>query len=443
MARRADIASALTAAYLAGAWTEGELVRRSATALVPRPRWLRSVAREVLASYPRPPADRPRELARFVALALDPPGRARRATSGVRVVRLAPVRPAMARMRWPVPVLETAGDLGAWLGLEPGTLEWLADVRALERVVAGERLRRYGYATVPRRDGRPRVIERPKPRLKAVQRRLLDELLLWIPVHDAAHGFVRGRSARTHAALHTRQAIVLAFDLEDCFASVRAGRIFGVLRTAGYPEGVAHVLTGLCTNTVPPSVWEAIPRPAEPWRIPAHHRLGRRLATPHLPQGAPTSPALANLCAFGLDRRLTALAARFGATYSRYADDLVLSGGPLLRRAADTAAAAVAEIARDEGFHVNRAKHRMATRAGRQRVCGIVVNEHPNLARAEYDRLKALLHDAARHGPAAANRAGVPDLRAHLQGRVAWLESLNPARGARLRERLDAIVWEG
>jgi hypothetical protein len=119
----------------------------------------------------------------------------------------------------------------------------------------------------------------------------------------------------------------------------------------------------------------------------------------------------------------------------------VLSGGPLLRRAADTVAAAVGDVARDEGFHVNEAKRRMATRAGRQRVCGIVVNERPNLARHEYDRLKAVLHDAALHGPAAANRAGVGDLRAHLQGRVAWLESLNPAHGARLRERLDAIDW--
>ncbi|MEA2283877.1 MAG: RNA-directed polymerase, partial [Solirubrobacteraceae bacterium] len=105
-----------------------------------------------------------------------------------------------------------------------------------------------------------------------------------------------------------------------------------------------------------------------------------------------------------LDRRLTALAARFGATYSRYADDLVLSGGPLLRRAADTVAAAVTAIARDEGFHVNDAKRRMATRAGAQRVCGIVVNGRPNLARRDFDRLKAVLHDAALQGPAAANR---------------------------------------
>ena len=64
---------------------------------------------------------------------------------------------------------------------------------------------------------------------------------------------------------------------------------------------------------------------------------------------------------------------------------------------------------------------------------GVVVNERPNAARRDYDLLKATLHDAARHGPARANRAALPDFRAHLLGRIAWVEQLNPTRGARLR----------
>jgi len=73
-----------------------------------------------------------------------------------------------------------------------------------------------------------------------------------------------------------------------------------------------------------------VPRPPAPTLSRAHHRLGRRLAAPHLPQGAPTSPALANLAAFTLDRRLTGLAGALDATYTRYADDLTLSGSSRL-----------------------------------------------------------------------------------------------------------------
>ncbi len=64
-----------------------------------------------------------------------------------------------------------------------------------------------------------------------------------------------------------------------------------------------------------------------------------------------------------------------------------------------------------------------------------------NVPRREYDALKAVLHDAARHGPASANRHGVPDFRAHLMGRVAWVAARNPERGRRLRDSFDTIVW--
>jgi hypothetical protein len=193
--------------------------------------------------------------------------------------------------------------------------------------------------------------------------------------------------------------VVIRLDLEDFFNSIAADRIYGIFRTAGYPEAVAHALTGLSTNVVPTGFWEALPRPADPLQISAHHRLGRRLATPHLPQGAPTSPALANLAAFKLDRRLAGLAASLEINYTRYADDLTFSGPVKLARLAGTIRRAVAEIARDDGFTVNEHKTTLMTRAGRQRVCGIVTNDHLNVARAEYDALKAILHNSAIHGP--------------------------------------------
>jgi hypothetical protein len=436
------LARALTGALLAGPWIEEQARARAREALGPgaRARWLTATVAEVFRAYHRPPADRPRELAAYIESTL----KRRRATARrpPQVARWFFFDPAMGRMPWPVPAIASVGALAEFLQIDTPTLDWLADVRSLERRAHDERLRSYRYAALPRAGGPVRVIERPKPRLKAAQRRILHDILDWIPTHDAAHGFVRGRSAATHARAHVGQYALMRLDLEDFFASVPAGRAYATFRTAGYPEAVAHSLTGLTTNVVSRAFWFGLTRPHDPRLIAPHHRLGRRLAYPHLPQGAPTSPALANLAAFGLDRRLTGLAASFGLVYTRYADDLTFSGPRSLVRASTRLRKQVAEIAATEGFRVNPRKSTLTTRAARQVTCGIVVNERPNIARHEYDTLKAILHNVARDGPAAHNREAVPDLRAHLLGRIAWVASLNPPRGQKLRDRLDAITWD-
>lgn len=347
----------------------------------------------------------------------------------------------MGRRRWPVPEIASVGALAVFLRVSDGELAWLADARGLERAVEDEALRHYRYAALPR-PGRPaRVIEHPKHRLKSIQRQLLHELLDWIPAHEAAHGFTRGRSVRTHARRHVGRFVVVRFDLQDFFASITAGRIYGIFRTAGYPESVAYMLTALTTNVVPAAHWHKLPRPVDPRQLSAHQQLGRRLATPHLPQGAPTSPALANLAAFALDRRLDGLARALEINYSRYADDLTFSGDPRLVRGASTLRRAVANIAREEGFAVNEAKSTLATRAGRLRVCGVVVNDHLNTPRREYDNLKAILHNSAAHGPQTQNRQAIPNFQAHLIGRISWVDSLNPQRGEKLRRKFAEIVW--
>lgn len=418
------------------------MARRASAALDRRPAWLLPTVRAVLETYPRPPLDRPRELAAFIGAALERGTPAARDAVAPRPIRWFVVRPSMARRRWPVPDLVAPGALAEFLQVGIGELEWLADTRSRERSVPDERLRNYRYSWLSRGERPPRVVECPKARLKAIQRRLLHEILDRIPAHPQAHGFTRGRSAVTNAAAHAGQHVVMRVDLEDFFACITAGRVYGIFRTAGYPEAVAHALTGLTTNVVAATAWAAVPRPPALAQISAHHRLGRRLAGPHLPQGAPTSPALANLAAYGLDRRLHGLAGAVGASYTRYADDLVLSGGGLLLERADGIRETLAMIAREEGFAINEGKSAFMTRAGRQRVCGIVVNERPNVPRDEYDRLKAILHNAARSGPSAENRAGVADFRAHLLGRIGWVAQVNPARGAKLRERFARIHWD-
>jgi RNA-directed DNA polymerase len=314
-------------------------------------------------------------------------------------------------------------------------------VRSRERTVPEEKLRNYRYRLLSRRSGLPRLVEAPKARLKEIQRRLLHEILDRVPAHAAAHGFTRGRSAVSHARLHTGQDAVLRLDLRNFFASVAAGRVYGIFRTLGYPPPVAHVLTGLCTNTIPQFVWAKVPAAPAPHLVQPRFWLGRQLATPHLPQGAPTSPALANLAAFRLDRRLGGLAASSGLRYSRYADDLTFSGAGRLRRRHVRFRELAGEIVRDEGFTLNEDKTALRVAGGRQTVCGIVVNVRPNVVRAEYDELRATLHNVARHGPAGQNRSGVADFQAHLRGRISWVTSVNPERGARLHRQFAKIDW--
>ena len=72
---------------------------------------------------------------------------------------------------------------------------------------------------------------------------------------------------------------------------------------------------------------------------------------------------------------------------------------------------------------------------------GIVVNRHPNLARKEFDNLKATLTNCLRHGPESQNREGRGDFRAYLGGKVAYMRMVNPARGEKLNRLFGAIVW--
>ncbi|MDQ6777048.1 MAG: reverse transcriptase family protein [Actinomycetota bacterium] len=444
---RSALAHELADAFLQGRWNADEVAERGSACLDRWPGWMSALALRVVTVHRAPPTDRPGDLIRLIEAFLSERSARAEDSEPPQIIRLLAYEPPVAHEHrplehsWPIAEIDSVATLADLLELSHGQLAWLADVRGLERTVTEAKLRNYRYRSVPRRSGLPRVIEAPKARLKEIQRWVLHEILDHVPPHRAAHGFTRGRSVVSHVGLHTGQDVVLRLDLKDFFASIAAARVYGIYRTVGYTPAVAHALTGLSTNTVPLAFWGAIEGAAEPQLIQPRFWLGRQLATPHLPQGAPTSPALANLAAFRLDRRLSGLAAAVGLRYSRYADDLTFSGPSKLRSRHRQFEELVATITREEGFSLNEGKSALSTAGGRQSVCGVVVNVHPNVLRAEYDRLKAILHNCARRGPGTENRAGVADFEAHLRGRIAWVGSLNPNHGEKLRQRFAGIDW--
>lgn len=396
----------LAKAFLAGDMDAELAAARGHDALGRKTRWMAGLARRFVAAFEVGTRPRFREAVAFLtaddafqeAYAKYPYEAARWLTEP------AVMQPVYAARTWGLPRIISTGDLADWLCLGIPELEWLADLKGLAS--PGH----YHYQTVAKQSGASRLLEAPKVRLKAAQRRILREVLDLVPGHEAAHGFRAGRSIRSFVAPHVGQAVVLRMDLRDFFPSIGRSRVQAVFRTLGYPEAVADILGGLCTNAAPMG--------------------GPLYQQPHLPQGAPTSPALANICFYRADCRLAGLASAAGLRYTRYADDLALSGDAV----SDALIPHIGAIAQEEGFAVQFRKTRLMRQGVRQHLAGLVVNEICNVKRDEYDRLKAILFNCARHGPNGQSK----DI---LTGRVSFVESVNPSRGRKLRLLLDGIDW--
>ncbi len=432
----AQVVRYVARALLAGGLDAADLTARMAETLGREWKWLGPLAARYAARFTGVTRPRLGDVVRFLAGDRGFQAACRRHRTVLRVAQpvagAARMLPVAGTAGWGVPEIATMAELAAWLRLMPTELEWFADLKGLGcKPGAAESLRHYRYRLETKRSGGVRLIEAPKDRLKTLQRRILGEILDRVPAHEAVHGFVRRRSIRTFAAPHVGQAAVLRMDLQDFFPSVRRARVQAVFRTLGYPEVVADLLGGLATTRAPREVLRG-----DEWV-----ELRRLYGQSHLAQGAPTSPALANACCYRLDCRLSGLARAAGVRYTRYADDLAFSGGEDFLRGVRRFAAHVGAIVMEEGLAVNFRKTRVMRQGVRQHLAGLVVNQKVNVGRAEFDRLKAVLTNCVRHGVEAENREGRNGFREHLEGRVAFVGSVNARRGEKLRRVLEQIEW--
>jgi RNA-directed DNA polymerase len=325
--------------------------------------------------------------------------------------------------RFELPLLRNEREVAAWLSLPLARLRWFTHDRAADTTW------HYVRYVVPKRTGGRRVILAPKRELKSLQRRALADLVGKVPIAPAAHGFVPGRSITTNARPHVGKRVVIRLDLKDFFPSITFPRVRGVFIAHGYSFAVASTLALLCTEYDR----EQFDREGERFYV----SVGPR----HLVQGAPTSPALANLVAWRLDRRLTGLAARYSFSYTRYADDLTFSGddpavvGRLITN--------VRRIAADERFTLNETKTRVARRSRRQIVTGLVVNDQVATPRQLRRRVRAMLHNAQRDargdGMAGTSPALAGATFSRSRGLVAFVNAVNPRQAAPLWAALRRV----
>lgn len=432
----------LARSFLCGGSESDEIARRAGIALGRAWRWLPPVARRYVDSFDGQVRPRLSDVVEFIhrdrgfQRAWERDGEQLAIRSWISGPQ--PMLPVSAASDWRIPQIRSKAELATWLNMTAGELDWYADLRGLNRNPSDPRLSHYHYSLRTKKSGKIRLIEAPKQHLKRIQQRILAQILDRIPAHPAAHGFIKGRSIKTYATPHVGRAVVLRMDVEDFFPSYPARRIQAFFRTIGYPEPVADLLGGLCTNSVHTASWKAPEFNGNRENLNEARRLYSRS---HLPQGAPTSPALANLCAYRLDCRLAGLAKSAGATYTRYADDLGFSGEHNFAARVERFAASAAAIVLESGFTVNHHKTRVMRKGVRQHLAGLVTNERLNIPRDEADRLKAILTNCIRHGWQSQNRGGHGDFRSHLAGRINFVASVHAGKGTRLRKLFERIRW--
>ncbi|WP_282205995.1 reverse transcriptase family protein [Kitasatospora fiedleri] len=253
------------------------------------------------------------------------------------------------------------------------TLRHLAHLTGTEfpylRGIIQRQLDPYSEFSRPKREpGRVRIIASPNPVLMDIQRWLLAHIFENIHPHRASFAYQRGRSAVQCAEAHLGATWLLKFDLHDFFHSISEREVYGVLRAVGYNRLVAFEISRICTRL--PQQWA---RDAW-WRYPTIRSYnGNRPG--FLPQGAPTSGAVANLVARPLDDRLWEVAENHGLTYTRYADDLTFSALHSLDRTTVTRCVSdITQAVYQSHFQVHRKKTRIVPPGQRKLVLGLLVD---------------------------------------------------------------------
>lgn len=248
-----------------------------------------------------------------------------------------------------IPPIPTAGTLALLLGISPKTVF----------SIRSDPNKHYRSFTVKKKDGSHRKIDTPRTYLKVIQWWILDNIINHIPMRENIFGFVVGRSAVQNAIFHSGANHILNVDIKEFFPSITTAQVLSIFESLGYMVDVATMLAELCC------------------------------LNGNLPQGAPTSPGIANLVLRDLDVELSRISKNAGHTYSRYADDLTFSSQDWINEAF---LSEVADFVGRAGFELKRDKTRFSGREGRMDVTGVVINERPQPTRVWRRNTRAKLH---------------------------------------------------
>ncbi|MFC3929032.1 retron St85 family RNA-directed DNA polymerase [Streptococcus caprae] len=268
----------------------------------------------------------------------------------------------------------------------------------------------YKQARIPKKNGEYRTLNIPTLGLKSVQRWILDNILYKIPVEKEATGFVPQKSIVDNANLHLAKKYILKIDIINFFPSINFAMVRSVFIKYGILPEIATALANICTQNS------------------------------ELPQGSPTSPYLANIVCSTLDKRLSTLCKHNGLIYTRYADDITISGS----RSFFWIKPLIEEIIISQGFSLNESKTIMLKPGDRKRVTGIIVNEKLSVPKSVTRNLRKNIYYIKKFGLGNhLEKTGLPlsekQYKAHLYGIANFIKMVDLNKGLEFISQLDSV----
>jgi len=274
--------------------------------------------------------------------------------------------------------IDDINDLATMLGIPLGVLR--------KYIIYSESY--YKKFRIKKRSGHGyRIICAPSKQLKGIQRWIMAFILSRINLPPTCTAFRSGYSILNNALPHKGKEFVFNIDIKNFFPTITTSRVIGLFMSIGYSANVAWGLGKLTTYQE------------------------------RLPQGAPSSPYIANLICLRMDSRLSGLCAKKKWSYTRYCDDITISGNGNISQSSVNF---ISSIIKDEGFDINQRKKHIARNNSRQQVTGLVVNEMPNIPKHKRKNWRAIFHQAKLNPDRFINR--IPE----LQGYVAFLQMVKP-----------------
>ncbi len=248
----------------------------------------------------------------------------------------------------------------------------------------------YRTFDIPKRNGTKRRISEPLPTLKEIQRKLVSLVFSNLKIHRSARGFKKGSSIRSNASLHVGQKFVLNVDVKDFFDSIKIKDVYDIVLEIGYTCQISAMIASFCCKS------------------------GK------LPQGAPTSPVISNIFMYRFDEQMLTFCRKNGTRYSRYADDITISGDFNIKQTVNFVRSNLKKM----GLHLNKNKVSVSRNGSRKVVTGLVVNEKINSPIAFRKEFRKNVYYIKKYGidsHLSHNNIGTPNYIDHLIGKGTFI----------------------